>query len=318
MSATAAVQRLLTLVPWLLERPGAHVDEAAAAVGVDRETVLADLSLLDFCGLPGRLGGDLFETQLVGDRILLQLAPAFDKPLRPTPDEALRLVLSLDHVASVLGDELPGLRDAVTALRAAAGVPDGVRVVEEGTTAHLGVVRDALESRRAVSLRYRGRADAEPRDRHVDPWELLLHRGVWYLRAHDHGPGQLRSFRIDRITELRTLDTPVTVPRPAGELPEPTYLPGPHHLTVELQIQPRGHWVLDAVDAEQVEHGLDGVTRAVVRTDAPAWLVSLVLAARGHIIVTSPPSVRQAVARAARDGIAAHHTMPPNEFTVLG
>ncbi len=313
MSATAAVQRLLTLVPWLLERPGAHVDEAAAAVGVDRATVLSDLSLLDFCGLPGRLGGDLFETQLVGDRILLQLAPAFDKPMRPTPDEALRLVLSLDHVASVLGDELPGLGDAVAALRTAAGVPAGVRIIEEGTTAHLTAVRDALASGHAVALRYRGRADTEARERRVDPWELLLHRGVWYLRSHDHGPGQMRTFRVDRILELRELDDEVSVPRPLGDLPEPTYVPGPDHLTVELRIGPQGHWVLDAVDAEDVVHGRDGVTTATVRTDAPAWLVSLVLSARGQVIVTSPPSVQQAVIQAATAGLAAYAERPPTD-----
>ena len=144
MSATDAVRRLLVLVPWLLERPGAHVDEAAAAVASDRATVLDDLQLLNFCGLPGRLGGDLFEVELVGDRILLHLAPTFDRPLRPSREEALRLVLSLDHVAGVLGDELPGLDDALAAVRAAAGVPAGVRAAPEPATAHLGALRDAV------------------------------------------------------------------------------------------------------------------------------------------------------------------------------
>lgn len=311
MSATDSVGRLLVLVPWLLERPGAHVDEAAAAVGSDRTTVLEDLSLLNFCGLPGRLGGDLFEVELVGDRILLQLAPAFDRPLRPSPEEALRLVLSLDHVAAVLGDELPGLEDALAAVRAAAGVPDGVRAAPEPATVHLAELRRSVATRRQVNLHYRGRADATARSRRVDPWELLLHHGTWYLHAHDHGADDLRTFRLDRVEEVEVTDLPIEVERPAGELPTPAFQPGPDDVTVELDVAPDGHWVLDVIDAGDVTHEDDGTTRVLVATDASRWIVSLVLAARGHVVVRSPAAVRDAVLDAARAGLAAHEQHPP-------
>lgn len=311
MSATDAVGRLLVLVPWLMERPGAHVDEAAAAVGSDRATVIEDLSMLNFCGLPGRLGGDLFEVELVGDRILLQLAPAFDRPLRPTPDEALRLVLSLDHVAAVLGDELPGLDQALAAVRAAAGVPTGVRVAAEPATAHLDDVRTAITDQHTVELAYRGRADATVRTRRVDPWELLLHRGTWYLHGHDHGAGELRTFRLDRVDEVMIADRPVAVPRPPGALPTPAYQPGPDDVTIELAVAAGGHWVLDLLDLDEVTHGDEGVTRVTVSTDAPRWIVSLVLAARGEVTVLGPAQVRESVLRAAREGVAAHAARPP-------
>lgn len=312
MSATDAVGRLLVLVPWLMERPGAHVDEAAAAVGSDRATVIEDLSLLNFCGLPGRLGGDLFEVELVGDRILLQLAPAFDRPLRPTPEEALRLVLSLDHVAAVLGDELPGLDEALAAVRTAAGVPSGVRVAPEPATAHLDDLRNAIGDGRAVDLAYRGRADATARSRRVDPWELLLHRGTWYLHGHDHGAGELRTFRLDRIDAVTVTEHPIEAPRPAGALPTPAYQPGPDDVTIQLEVAPGGHWVLDALDPDQISHDEDGITTVTVSTDAPRWIVSLVLAARGEVTVTDPPQVRESVLRAAKEGLAAHAAHPPN------
>jgi proteasome accessory factor C len=310
VSATAAVSRLLVLVPWLLERPGAHVDEAAAAVATDRATVLEDLSLLNFCGLPGRLGGDLFEVELVGDRILLHLAPSFERPLRPSRDEALRLVLSLDHVAAVLGDELPGLDGALDAVRRAAGVPAGVRAAPEPATEHLGPLRTAVTDQRQVELVYRGRADATGRRRRVDPWELLLHRGTWYLHAHDHAAGDLRTFRLDRIEHVTPSDEPVLRPRPAGRLPTPAYQPGPDDVVVELTVAPSGHWVLDLLDGAEVEHG-DGATRVTVATDAPRWIGALVLAARGAVVVESPASVRAAVLRAARAGLEAHAANPP-------
>lgn len=306
MSATDSVGRLLVLVPWLLERPGAHVDEAAAAVGTDRATLLEDVGLLNFCGLPGRLGGDLFEVELVGDRILLQLAPVFERPLRPTPDEALRLVLSLDHVAATLGDELPGLDDALEAVRRAAGVPEGVRVAPEPATAHLGPVRRGVSEGRRLRLGYRGRADAAARQREVDPWELVLHRGSWYLQGHDHDADDLRTFRLDRIESAEVTDAPVEVHRPAGALPTPAYQSGDDDVRVVLDIAPDGHWVLDLLAADDVTHREDGMTRAVVATDAPQWVVSLVLAARGDVTVVEPEAVRSAVVTTARRGLATY------------
>lgn len=315
MSATDAVQRLLVLVPWLLERPGAHVDEAAAAVASDRATVLDDLQLLNFCGLPGRLGGDLFEVELVGDRILLHLAPTFDRPLRPSREEALRLVLSLDHVAAVLGDELPGLVDALAAVRSAAGVPAGVRAAPEPATAQLRPLRRAVAEQRRVRLRYRGRADATPRERDVDPWELLLDRGTWYLHGHDHDAGGLRTFRLDRVEDVSVGDEAVRVPRPAGDLPAPSYQPGPDDTIVQLDVSPAGHWVLDLLDAAEVDHGDQGITHVTVETDAPRWIVALVLAARGEVTVTAPLALKDTVVRTARAGLAAHRAHPPLEPT---
>lgn len=306
MSATDSVGRLLVLVPWLVERPGAHVDEAAAAVGTDRATLIDDIGLLNFCGLPGRLGGDLFEVELVGDRILLQLAPVFERPLRPTPDEALRLVLSLDHVAATLGDELPGLDDALEAVRRAAGVPQGVRVAPEPATAHLGPLRRAVSEGRRVDLTYRGRADAGARRRQVDPWELVLHRGSWYLHGHDHDAEDLRTFRLDRVEDVEVTEAPVEVQRPAGALPTPAYQSGDDDVRIVLDVAPEGHWVLDLLAADDLTLGEDGTTRAVIATDAPGWVVSLVLAARGDVVVVEPDAVRATVVDTARRGLATY------------
>jgi hypothetical protein len=131
VSAAGDVARMLTLVPWLLERPGASLTETAEQFGVDERTIRRDLGHLDFCGLPGLGGGDLFEVELVGDRIVVRMADELRRPLRPTPREALRLVLTVDAVAEALGDELPALRSAVAKVRDALGIPEVVADVLE-------------------------------------------------------------------------------------------------------------------------------------------------------------------------------------------
>jgi len=294
VTAADDVARMLTLVPWLIERPGASVAETAAAFGVDERTIRRDLSHLDLCGLPGLGGGDLFEVDVVGDRIVVRMADELSRPLRPTPREALRLVLTADAVLEVLGDELPALRSAVVELRAALGIPQVTAdVVGPDPAAAVPAARRAIADHNRVRLTYQGRGDDAPRDRKVDPWALHVTDGVWYLQGHDHDAAAMRTFRLDRVGGLEVLDLPVTVPAP-DDLPAPRYAPGPDDLEVELELDASAAWLLDAVEAEEVipvDHG----NRVRLRTDAPGWVARLVLMAGGGARVASPASLAEEV-----------------------
>ncbi|MGE5763764.1 MAG: protein pafC, partial [Mycobacterium leprae] len=67
--ATARLPRLLALVPYLLHHPGAEVGHVARLFGVSERQLLADLTLVWMCGLPGHTPGDLIEVSVEGGRI---------------------------------------------------------------------------------------------------------------------------------------------------------------------------------------------------------------------------------------------------------
>ena len=301
MSATDDVARMLTLVPWLLERPGADVHETAEAFGVDVRTIRRDLSHLDFCGLPGLGGGDLFEVDLVGDRIVVRMADELRRPLRLTPREALRLVLTVDAVAEVLSDELPALRSAVDKVREATGIAEAVAdVLEPETTRWTGPIRKALRTGVRVRLEYQGRGDDRPQSREVDPWALHVLRGTWYLQGHDLRADGRRTFRLDRIADLEVTGHPAEHTAP-DELPAPRYAPGPDDLEAVLRLEAGARWMLDAIDADEVEELPDGAARVRVRTDAPRWLARLVMMAAGQARVEAPEPLRTEAVRSARE-----------------
>ena len=55
----------------------------------------------------------------------------------------------------------------------------------------------------------------------VDPWSVVVRYGRWYLLCHSHHADALRTFRIDRITEVEQLAGTFEVPAdldPAAEL----------------------------------------------------------------------------------------------------
>lgn len=308
MSATEDVARMLTLVPWLLERPGAGIDEIAETFGVSARQVRADLGHLDFCGLPGLGGGDLFEVSVVGDRVVLQMADELRRPLRPTASEALRLVLTVDAVADALGDEVPALESAVAEIRRALGIPRHVAdVVGEAGPQVLSTCRAAVRTGRVLHLSYQGRGDEVPRRRVVHPWALHVVDGVWYLQGHDEDAGDGRTFHLGRIASAQLTDAPRSVEAPA-HLEPPRYVPGPEDLEVRLEVAPSARWFLDAVVVDEVHDADDGALRVLLHTDAPDWLAHLVVMAGGGVRVTAPEDLAARVAAIADDALGRYRT----------
>ena len=74
--------------------------------------------------------------------------------------------------------------------------------------ASLPTLRDAVSKRVKVNFAYRDL------DREVDPWGLLLREGFWYLIGFDHGRGERRTYRIDRIEGDVTLVSGSSFERP--------------------------------------------------------------------------------------------------------
>lgn len=307
MSAIDDVGRMLTLIPWLLERPGASLAETAEAFGVDERTVRQDLQRLDFCGLPGLGGGDLFEVTLVGDRILVRMADELKRPLRLTPREALRLVLSLEAVAAAFDDDLPALRSALAKVRAAAGIEEGVAVeLDPEGGRWLPPLRRAVTEGLRVRLCYRGRTDDAPRERRVDPWSLRIVDGAWYLQGHDDDADDLRTFRLDRVVDVEVTDEPRSALPPEEPLPRPRYVPPDDAIDVELLVEPHGRWLLDAIEPDVIVEEPGGRCRVRLTTDALDWIQRLLLAAGGGVGVLSPEQLRTRVLAAAGGALEAY------------
>jgi proteasome accessory factor C len=300
---------MLTLVPWLLRRPGISIRATALAFRTDEANIRAELEHLDFCGLPGLGGGALFDVTVVDDEVWVAMAPELNRPLRPTPVETLRLLLIANVAERVVGDEVPALRSAIAKLAGALGVsPDAVDVVEPESDGTVAEVRRAISEDRSIRFEYRGRLDPSPTTREVEPWRLDLREGTWYLHAYDREAAGARIFRLDRATGVELTAEPRSVPVPL-DLPEPRYQPEAGDLEVELRLEPAAMWLLDAIepDATLEEPGAIVVR---LRTGAPEWLARLVLMCGGAAIVVAPDEVRTLVAARAAQALQLHAGSP--------
>ncbi len=214
-------KRLFRLVEELQGRGRVTAAELAGRLGVSERTVRRDLSRLQELDLtveawPGRSGG------------LSLAAGALLPALRFTDDELLALVLALGRSAEAGGDSLEraaasALRrlDAVLSPETRARVMALTGAVTSGSASPEYLVpapveyvlrlAEAVHGMRQVQLSYDSRGEMTRRS--VDPYGLAR-IGAWYLVGYCHLREDLRTFRLDRMREVRL--TEGRFERPAG------------------------------------------------------------------------------------------------------
>jgi len=306
----ARLPRLLSLVPYLLARPGVRVADAAADFGVTEKQLRRDLELLWMCGLPGYGPGDLVDLSFSGDTVTVTEDAGMRRPLRLTTAEATALLVAL----RALG-EMPGMVDGEVVRRAVAkieravgaaavstGVAVGVSAREEATT---GAVRAALDHGRALRIRYYTASRDVVGDRTVDPMRLLLIEGRGYLEAWCRSAEAVRLFRLDRIDEVVELAEPAAAPATARptDLSAGLFRPASGQREAVLRLKPEARWVAEYYPVDDVAELPDGETEIRMRYVDDAWMVRLVLGLGGQARIVSPTSLRTALIQRAQGAL---------------
>ncbi|OEJ27725.1 WYL domain-containing protein [Streptomyces agglomeratus] len=313
-NAIDQTRRMLSLVTYLRERPGAHVSDVARAFGITEDELISDLDVLPMCGTSFR-GGDLLDIDTDGDRIWWHNPDDVAEPLRLAADEATALLVAARAVST-----LPGLREgdrqallrATAKLEAAAGEAAGassrLSVTFESEGGVFADVDRAISERRRLWLRYYSPARDELTEREVDPIRLFA-VGHTYMEAWCRLSEARRTFRLDRVAEIKLLDEPSVPPEiELRDLSEGLVQPSADDPEVVVEVGPGGRWVAEYYPHDSAEELPDGGLRITLRTPEPASLrrLALRLGRDGHIV--SPPELAVSAREAAREALAAYES----------
>jgi proteasome accessory factor C len=313
-SATDRLSRLLTMVPWLVNRQGIDMQRAADDLGISVDQLETDLRLLFLCGY-GQMPDELIDAQWEGGRVFVSNADAIARPLRLGRDEALTLMVGLRALATVPGlGERDAIRRAMAKLEAATGASaeaaSRVQVsIDEGVEA--GLLADAqraVAEHRRVHLRYLVPSRDESTERDVDPMRVVNLDARWYLEGWCHRAQDTRLFRMDRIESLEVLDVDGTPPADARlrDLDAGTFQPHDDDTLVTLVLRPGATWVSDYYPVESVDTLGDGSQLVTLRTADTLWLRRLLWRLGGLGTVVAPAAVAQEVRRGAAEALAAY------------
>ncbi|MEJ2859512.1 helix-turn-helix transcriptional regulator [Actinomycetospora flava] len=314
--------RLLTLVPYLLARPGIAVADAAADFGVPEAQLRRDLELLWMCGLPGYGPGDLVDLSFEGDTVTVTFDAGMRRPLRLSGAEAATLAVALRALA-----DAPGMVDADAVQRALAKIEDAAgkagvthdapEPAGEGVAVGLGrrpgraedEVRRAVETGRALRLTYYSASRDAVGRRVVDPMRLLLVDASAYLEAWCRRAEGVRLFRLDRVDDAEVLDEPSAPPpgaRGREGSGEDLLRPDDGAFVAALVLHPAARWVAEYYPVEDLHADDDGSARVTMRYGDRDWMVRLLLGLGDAVDVLAPPDLVEARRARAREALAAY------------
>ncbi|NJP66635.1 helix-turn-helix transcriptional regulator [Streptomyces spiramenti] len=316
VNAIDRTRRLLSLVTYLRDRPGARVDEVARAFGITSDELISDLQVLPMCGTSFR-GGDLLDIDTDGERIWWYNAEAVGddagRPLRLAADEATALLVAARAVAT-----LPGLRDsdrdallrATAKLEAAAGetaaASSRLSVTFESEGGVFADIDRAIAERRRVRIRYYSPGRDRLTDREIDPVRLFA-VGHTYVEAWCRRSEARRTFRLDRVASIEVLDVPAEPPPvEPRDLSAGLVQPAAGDPQVVIEVGPGGRWVAEYYPHDTAEELSDGGLRITLRTGDPTTLRRLALRLGGDGRIVSPPALADSAREAAREALAAY------------
>ena len=299
------LRRLLAVIGWLAQVGEASTAEVARRFGMDEAELVSELELAACCGTPPYTPDTLMEIEVSEHTVRAFLPAEYARPRRLTPAEGFAVAASARVLLAVPGSDDDALRRALAKLDAALGSREVVGL-DVDAPAQLGAVRAAADEGRAVSIDYLSGSRDELTTRVVEPVQVTTIDGHWYLDAYCHRAGDMRRFRVDRISAVRDGDGAVSGAdsgsggrwdRPLEEM----FVPGPGAVEVQLRLGPGAAWVPESIPVRAVAADGSGV---VLDVSGMAWFERLLLQLGPEARVVAPDSLTGLAADAARRVLA--------------
>ncbi|MDC4233312.1 WYL domain-containing protein [Actinomyces sp. B33] len=292
-STPISIARLLSLLSWIGENPGAGVNEAARHFGRSTRQLRRDVEYLGEVGdsLPGRsfeVDWDLYERE---QRLSVRTTLGADLPPRLTEAEATAILVGLQAIADGLDDALreriPRIALTVAALAPSSAPGALLPSRPRSRTAAVDPLLDAVATRAVVEFDY-----ASPRGtthRVVEPHEVRRGASGWLLDGWCRAAEAPRRFRIDRISGLtRTGEIapirPVVAEEPAD--------------VRRIRVSSGGRWLVDEFGARVLSESPDGGLDLEIAVWDEHWFDSLLIDLAPILLDAPESALRRAGARA--------------------
>jgi predicted DNA-binding transcriptional regulator YafY len=322
-AVTRPIARVLALLEILQTGGTWTLAQLAARLDVDERTVRRYVDHLLDLDVPvrsvrGRYGG-------------YRLSPGYRMPpLMLTDEEALAVLLGLvagrraglvttsvaatesaaAKVRRVLPEALGRRLDALLETAEFTAPPRSPLTAEAEV---LLTVAEAARDRRPLRIAYlAGHGGAS--ERVVQPYGVVAHSGRWYVTGFDSASEQVRTFRVDRITDVAmgagTFEPPAGFDPVEQVLTAIAEAPYRHAVSVRIQSTPeqiRSVFPATIASLEEIAIGDRGTrwTRARIRAQQLDWIPPLLAALDRPFVVEQPDALRDLV-RALATRLAAH------------
>ncbi|CAN5209675.1 WYL domain-containing protein [soil metagenome] len=305
---------LLSLVPYLIDHESVSVAEVAEHFDVDPEQIREAVRLIAVSGVPGETNSyqyeDLFDIAWddfeENDQIVLTNLVALDDSPRFSAREAAALIAGLQYLSSLPENaDRAAVASLMTKLsNGASAEPSQVAVQNTETDASLALIRASVEKGTQLELDYLNSRGEQER-RMVDPLRIESMDADWYLRGWCHLREAVRTFRLDRITNLRVTDVPISHGAGDVTLPDTLFEGSADDLVVTIDVaSSAASLIADYIPDNATRTEVEGRVRTTVRVSHYHGLKRLIGSMPGVAMVVAPEEARTVIAEWAAAGAA--------------
>lgn len=163
----------------------------------------------------------------------------------------------------------------------------------------LSKLRDAIVQEVQVAAKYTNQL-GESSERVIDPLRIDFVGKRFYLRGFCRSSNELRSFRLDRISQLQVTEQKINPDSKKAVIPEEVYGSNPGNFEVELEVDPEAFEIFwNFPTAKEPRQQSDGRYRGTIRLGNPAAITRHVARYGGAVRVIAPEAARREVHRFA-------------------
>lgn len=309
------LERLLSIVMYLLNRKRATAKEMAQYFEVSVRTIQRDIDALSAAGFPvyawqGREGGyellDTFKMDrnfLTGQELETLRTVLSGIESTYTDDRIKRLISKFEYMDHIKPASWSNVQSGIIQIDLSGWGG------QEALSAKLEDLRSAIESRNIITFSYANIRGHLSR-RSVEPSKLILKSNNWYLYGYCLSREDYRIFKIGRIADLKILDTAFDrvhkkdVPRITDTYDNDT--------RPQTKLRMRFHpstlgRISDFFGLELIERDEEGFYIVEVTYPEDEWVYSMILSFGEYVEIMEPRHVRDIIREKAKLILAHYH-----------
>ncbi len=311
------VTLLLSFVPYLLN----HSPVALADIAQHFDITLAQaeelIRLLAMSGIPGETGSyqheDLFDInwELFEEHKEVELWThvGVDSTPRFSAREAAVLVAGLQYISSIVPQsDIPLIDSLLRKIAAGSAVsPENLSVAPVDVAVDISALAQAITTHQPMTFTYRS-ASRNREVRTVDPLRLDVVGSSWYLRAYCHDRKALRTFRLDRMSDLAKADSQFSSTSTIEDIPSDLYESAETDIVVNFSVNPAVLPLIRGYHPEIVRDAEDGNVVIAVRFSRLESIPPFAMKVPGALQILSPAVAQEYVQHWASQALASYTT----------